>query len=611
MKNAYDPNIGRGGVGADFDWKQAVRVAAVGNVALGTLAPGVVIDGKTLAAGDRFLLPDQTDPKARLIYILTATSYEIASDSGQGKLSAGAIVVATEGNVNEECKYQLTTNDPIVVGTTDLTWYRTEMSTASLPVPDSTELVHDPVDPTRRMRIDTGAVATSTTRVLSMPNKDVTVDDQGDTRDPNAHGSAHKSAGADSIKLDELAAPTDVTTLNATTALHGLLPKLPGGPQQYLGGDGAWYDLPLSFSLFLATAASDIGGYKSLTPSVPAGGETSVSASIPGDDTEIAQWAATAVDTPRFINEQVMHIHLHINQSAGVKGSTLYAKIFHRTSGSTETLVGTSNTVIVPAVETDLELSVSVADTAFAETDRLVIKVYASPTGEGTDPTVVVYFEGTTYARTEVAAAGVAPTTHAASHASGGSDAIKLDDLATPDDNTDLNASTTAHGLAPKATAPSAGLLSVLGIANAETVRTDKALFDATLPAAVGTAAVGAAMVAARRDHVHDALPFVAVDGTLPTGANADMVASKLVYNKTCSDSDGDDVIDLHDGTIIGQVVTIHLGTKSGTDNAVITPVTKLGYSTITLDAVAELATLQWQGATVGWAILYASGTVA
>ena len=131
MKNAYDPNIGRGGVGADFDWKQAVRVAAVGNVALGTLAPGVVIDGKTLAAGDRFLLPDQTDPKARLIYILTATSYEIASDSGQGKLSAGAIVVATEGNVNEECKYQLTTNDPIVVGTTDLTWYRTE-TTAGL-----------------------------------------------------------------------------------------------------------------------------------------------------------------------------------------------------------------------------------------------------------------------------------------------------------------------------------------------------------------------------------------------------------------------------------------------------------------------------------------------
>lgn len=39
------------------------------------------------------------------------------------------------------------------------------------------------------------------------------------------------------------------------------------------------------------------------------------------------------------------------------------------------------------------------------------------------------------------------PLSHATSHQSGGGDAIKLDDLATPDDNTDLNASTTRHGL--------------------------------------------------------------------------------------------------------------------------------------------------------------------
>jgi hypothetical protein len=40
-------------------------------------------------------------------------------------------------------------------------------------------------------------------------------------------------------------------------------------------------------------------------------------------------------------------------------------------------------------------------------------------------------------------------------------------------------ASTTAAGLAPQATAPAAGLLSVLGIANGETVRTDKAIITA------------------------------------------------------------------------------------------------------------------------------------
>lgn len=42
------------------------------------------------------------------------------------------------------------------------------------------------------------------------------------------------------------------------------------------------------------------------------------------------------------------------------------------------------------------------------------------------------------------------PSSHASSHQSGGSDAIKLDDLAAPEDNTDLNATTGAHGLLPK-----------------------------------------------------------------------------------------------------------------------------------------------------------------
>lgn len=43
--------------------------------------------------------------------------------------------------------------------------------------------------------------------------------------------------------------------------------------------------------------------------------------------------------------------------------------------------------------------------------------------------------------------AGDPPAAHATSHQSGGSDAIKLDDLAAPDDNTDLDASTAKHGL--------------------------------------------------------------------------------------------------------------------------------------------------------------------
>ena len=42
------------------------------------------------------------------------------------------------------------------------------------------------------------------------------------------------------------------------------------------------------------------------------------------------------------------------------------------------------------------------------------------------------------------------PKVHATRHQSGGADAIKLDDLSAPDDNTDLNASTSKHGLMAK-----------------------------------------------------------------------------------------------------------------------------------------------------------------
>lgn len=42
------------------------------------------------------------------------------------------------------------------------------------------------------------------------------------------------------------------------------------------------------------------------------------------------------------------------------------------------------------------------------------------------------------------------PKAHASDHQSGGADPIKLDDLAAPDDNTDLNSSTSKHGLLPK-----------------------------------------------------------------------------------------------------------------------------------------------------------------
>jgi hypothetical protein len=83
-------------------------------------------------------------------------------------------------------------------------------------------------------------------------------------------------------------------------------------------------------------------------------------------------------------------------------------------------------------------------------------------------------------------------------------------------DVTTNNAGTTKHGWLVKATAPASGLRNVVAIDNAETVYKNAALFDATNPAALtsgSSAVVGAAMTAARRDHVH-AMPIITDDQT-------------------------------------------------------------------------------------------------
>jgi len=79
-------------------------------------------------------------------------------------------------------------------------------------------------------------------------------------------------------------------------------------------------------------------------------------------------------------------------------------------------------------------------------------------------------------------------------------------------DITTNNASTTKHGFAPKATAPAAGIRSVLAIDNAETVYKVTPLLDDTNPAALGTAGPGTSLIAARRDHVHSGSGLTATD---------------------------------------------------------------------------------------------------
>lgn len=107
-----------------LDWKASVRAASTANVNLAS--PGASIDGVNLANGDRVLLKNQTAPAENGIYTFAGAAAALArtadasSQDGIQTLTAGTAVLATEGTVNADTAWVLTTDDPIVVGTTAL-----------------------------------------------------------------------------------------------------------------------------------------------------------------------------------------------------------------------------------------------------------------------------------------------------------------------------------------------------------------------------------------------------------------------------------------------------------------------------------------------------------
>jgi hypothetical protein len=100
-----------------------------------------------------------------------------------------------------------------------------------------------------------------------------------DARTPTAHATTHKSAGSDPIKLDELAAPTDGITLNASTTAHGLLRKLSGNSTEFLNGSGAWAAVPVAATAN-ARVTSDVS-----TPSTTPQNVTGLSFAIGANET--------------------------------------------------------------------------------------------------------------------------------------------------------------------------------------------------------------------------------------------------------------------------------------------------------------------------------------
>jgi hypothetical protein len=102
-----------------LSWKDTVRVASTANVALTGL---VAIDGVTPLANDRILLKNQTAPAENGIWLAASGAWARAMDAAAAADLLNAAVFVSEGTVNADTAWVMTTNAPITVGTTGLTW---------------------------------------------------------------------------------------------------------------------------------------------------------------------------------------------------------------------------------------------------------------------------------------------------------------------------------------------------------------------------------------------------------------------------------------------------------------------------------------------------------
>lgn len=112
----------------DIDYKQATRVITTTNITLTGGAPSQV-DGVNLSLNDRVLVIGQSVGNQNGIYFVDAvgsgsngTWIRTGDTNVTGELLAGTIVMVSEGILYADTQWKLTTDNPIVIGTTVLTF---------------------------------------------------------------------------------------------------------------------------------------------------------------------------------------------------------------------------------------------------------------------------------------------------------------------------------------------------------------------------------------------------------------------------------------------------------------------------------------------------------
>ena len=290
-------------------------------------------------------------------------------------------------------------------------------------------------------------------------------------RTPVSHHTTHESGGADAIKLDDLAAPDNNTDLNASTTAHGLMPKLDGSIQSVMQGTGAWVS-PSSMGYLrhtnnlsdVSSAATSFGNIKQAATTTATGvvelatdGETGANVVVQGNDSRLSNariplahgtnHESGGTDAIKLDNLAAPDDNTDLNASTTAHG------LMPKLDGSIQSVMQGTGAWVSPSSMGYLRHTNNLSDVSSAATSFGNIKQAATTTATGV---VELATDGEVGANLVVQANDSrlsdtrTPVSHHTSHESGGGDAIKLDDLAAPDNNTDLDATSSAHGLLPK-----------------------------------------------------------------------------------------------------------------------------------------------------------------
>ena len=107
-------------IAVGLDFKQSARVATTADI---TLSGTQTIDGVSVNVNDRVLVKDQSTAANNGIYVCAGGAWSRATDADvSSEVTSGMFVFVSEGTVNADSGWVLSTNDAITLGTTSLTF---------------------------------------------------------------------------------------------------------------------------------------------------------------------------------------------------------------------------------------------------------------------------------------------------------------------------------------------------------------------------------------------------------------------------------------------------------------------------------------------------------